>query len=397
LTRGVVLRGIGFAAAVVLGAVAVWLVVTSDTQKRLELGVLAGLWAALVGAYAMFGARRGVHPLDGDYIAEPGPSTDVALRVDNMELERAEEAAARRAHETRLENMLRREIQTSVAREVGGLRAEIAQLRGDLLEKVGGQLRLERIETTRVIGSDLEALQHELRQLKAAAQDTGDFRAGAAARAPDPAPVRQIVEPARVRPVSRQTAEVEADVQPARTRPDVGSPRAVVTVEPQSAAPASPTQSGPSPIPADATAPIRLAAIEALAAAAAAGPASAPAAAPPPQAAPSTQPPAEPDPPTPRPAPPAAAAPAPEPRPQPPPPAPAFAADDFASLPRIRPFTEFELDPIEDEPSYTGRRRRIEDEANGRHARPAETDPQRHRRPEERTDDLLARLLARDS
>jgi hypothetical protein len=36
----------------------------------------------------------------------------------------------------------------------------------DLLDKVGGQIALERIETTRIIGSDLEALQEEVRQLR---------------------------------------------------------------------------------------------------------------------------------------------------------------------------------------------------------------------------------------
>jgi hypothetical protein len=70
--------------------------------------------------------------------------------------------------------------------------------------------------------------------------------------------------------------------------------------------------------------------------------------------------------------------------------------DDFASLPRIRPFTDFELDPIEDEAAYTGRRRRIEDaEANGKHARPADVERQGHRRAEENGNDVLARLLAR--
>lgn len=73
--------------------------------------------------------------------------------------------------------------------------------------------------------------------------------------------------------------------------------------------------------------------------------------------------------------------------------------DVFAGLPRIRPFTEFELDPIEptddiaapgtlravrgnqrdDEPVYTGRRRRAdESEPQGRHAQRAEQPGSRH-------------------
>jgi hypothetical protein len=78
--------------------------------------------------------------------------------------------------------------------------------------------------------------------------------------------------------------------------------------------------------------------------------------------------------------------------------------DDFADLPRIRPFTDFELDPVDppakDEPAYTGRRRRPDDEDEGgagRHASPGDGATRRHRRAEEGgDDDLLARLLARE-
>ena len=72
----------------------------------------------------------------------------------------------RREFQARLEKVLRREVQEGLARELAGLRAEVAALRSELVEKVGGQLRLERIETTRLIGSDLEALQQQVRELK---------------------------------------------------------------------------------------------------------------------------------------------------------------------------------------------------------------------------------------
>jgi hypothetical protein len=66
-------------------------------------------------------------------------------------------------------------------------------------------------------------------------------------------------------------------------------------------------------------------------------------------------------------------------------------------LPRIRPFTDFELDPIEDESAYTGRRRRgDEDEGGrGRHAQ-SEDSGQRHRRADENGEDLLSRIFARE-
>jgi hypothetical protein len=360
----------------------VWLIVTSQTSvKRVELGVLAGLWAALIGAFSMFGAPRFVHPLDAG--SDQPPGTGLELRAGNLEVERAEEAAARRAHEVRLEQMLRREIQATMTREVAALRAEIASLRSELLEKVGGQLRLERIETTRVIGSDLEALQHEVRQLKAVSKDTGDVGSALGRLRPsDTGTMRPVVEPARVRPVSRQTAEVEADVQPARPghepaaayEPRPPAPPAETTgpigspVQPRAAAPqpATPPPSAPQPAAAPAPAP---APAPAAPTAAATPPSPAPAPAPAPQAG------------------------------RPTPPSPAPAADDFAALPRLRPFTDFELEPVE--PSYTGRRRRADDEpanGDGRHsASNGEEPPRRHRRAEDSDDDLLARLLARET
>ncbi len=201
-----VLRGIGFALALALGALAVWLIVTGRSQKRLEIGVLAGLWGLLLGAFSMFGARRGEHD------AAPS-SAELAVR-ETGRLERADDIAARREWEARLERLITHEVNDAVGREVGALRREVTQLRQELLEKVGGQLRLERIETTRVIGSDLEALQAEVRQLKAASENGAGADYLAAADAPRI--VRQIVSPAQVRPVSRPTADVEADVRPAR-------------------------------------------------------------------------------------------------------------------------------------------------------------------------------------
>jgi hypothetical protein len=375
--------------------VGVWLIVTGDANtKRVQLGVLAGLWGLLLGAFSMFGSRRVTHPHDSSdpQLSAVDPGAALELRSVSA-IERADEAAARRAYEARLEHMLRREIQATMTREVSSLRAEIAQLRSELLEKVGGQLRLERIETTRVIGSDLEALQHEVRQLTVAARDTVDL----ASSGPDLSKtrpsesLRPIVEPARVRPVSRQTAEVEAAPQPARQNLDLDFelPRAAV----QAAATTTrfpPVPPTPAPV-ADVPTPAPVA------------PAPAPA------------------PPAPAPAPPA---PAPAPSAPPAPPAPPVqpsvgatepALLDFPSLPRLSPFTDFGPDPeedatddnaVDDEVDYTGRRRRgdpviaTHETAGGRHA-DVEPEPparRRHRRAtdSDEPDGLLAKLLARE-
>ncbi len=327
-----------------LGAVAVWLIVTSGTSpKRLELGILAGLWGALLGAFTLFGARRPVGVHDDAELDEARDARDRAERAwrereladardardraeresaqartaeielrSSTKLERAAEAEQRREFQTNLQSMLQGEmshirdvvsgavteaVSGAVSGEVASLRSEVASLRAELLEKVGGQLRLERIETTRVIGSDLEALQHEVRALKSANM-IGDTVPADVATAR-----RTVVEPARVRPMSRESAEVEADVQPA-------------------VAPTQSTDEQPAPRPV-------------------------------------------PDPP---------GRPTPEPRPaaaeQGPTP---NGAEPFAALPRITPFTAFELDPVETAPApspYSGRRRRTDDGDAQNGARP---------------------------
>ena len=98
-----------------------------------------------------------------------------------------------------------------VAGELAELRAEVAALRNELLEKVGGQLRLERIETTRLIGSDLEALQHEVRSSSLLATAStrrarvADRAEPVAGRVPD-----RIVEP-RPRPMAPSRAATPVD------------------------------------------------------------------------------------------------------------------------------------------------------------------------------------------
>ncbi|MBE7187048.1 cell envelope integrity protein TolA [Jatrophihabitans endophyticus] len=213
LTRAVVVRGVGFALAIALGAVAVWLIVTgSMNPRRIEIGVLAGLWGLLLGAYTMFGRRHLGDPVH--YVT----SSDVALRTGGG-LEPAAQADARRAFEERLEHLLRTEISSSVNREVGDLRREVASLRQELVEKVGGELRLERIETTRLIGSDLEALQHEVRALKSARDLSGVNGARSVDAPPIPVAAERVDPPARSTPDPAAAARaIEAQAAAERQR-----------------------------------------------------------------------------------------------------------------------------------------------------------------------------------
>jgi hypothetical protein len=386
-----VLRGIGFGLAIALGGVAVWLIVTSTTQKRIEIGVLTGLWGLLLGAYSMFGSRRALSYGD-PMLAERPLGAELELRSGPTDLERAEAAAERRAFQAGLEQLLHREIRTAVSLEVGELRSEIAALRSELLEKVGGQIRLERIETTRVIGSDLEALQEEVRQLKAVRE--------AAAAAPAPSIVNLVAtgsaEPAFTRVVPSAAAPLlQPEPEPAgESTAPIPPIREAAPLAPQPArwAPigAEPESIAPGPGPVRAT----------------------PQPAPEPAA-------AAPEPALPKPAPEPAADPAGEPAAAPVAAATEPPEDPFAGLPRIRPFTEFDLDPIEpaaapSSPQQTAsragrtapglRHAATADEPPaaapppaGRRAAAAST-PRRHRRAEDSDagQELLAKLLARE-
>ena len=61
-----------------------------------------------------------------------------------------------REYQAQLERTFRREMEQALNEHLARLRGEVALLRNDLVEKVNGQLRLERTETTRALGSDIE-------------------------------------------------------------------------------------------------------------------------------------------------------------------------------------------------------------------------------------------------
>ncbi|MBV9169086.1 MAG: hypothetical protein JOZ81_03235 [Chloroflexi bacterium] len=168
---------LGMTLAVLLGTAAVGLAVLGTTQKQVQIGLILGLWAALIGLITLFGIRRRTEPA---VIRRVGPVDDRAGR----ELQLRSEAANRLEYEKHLQALVRSEIGRAVQNEMDTLRSEVAALRSDLVEKVHGQLQLERIETTRVIGSDLEALQHEVRRLAVAGNVLAAGRPALGYRAP---------------------------------------------------------------------------------------------------------------------------------------------------------------------------------------------------------------------
>jgi hypothetical protein len=258
---------IGLAAA--LGVAAVCLVVFGTTQKQLQVGVLLGLWGGLTAAFLVFGSRRG-QVEQGERLAEAESRANQLLEAQGRitELQRAQqeaaaqqakisqqielrrsgevelsrEVAARREADYQLELSLRREIEQLMSDHIGALRTEVAALRAEVVDKLGAQFRLERIETTRVIGSDLEALQHEIRRLASSQNDEprpgrpapDGSRPGVDSTAASPArwPVEQpadIVDAEVIEAGQPSQDEVRPTVHRFEERPDPGRPTPVWT------------------------------------------------------------------------------------------------------------------------------------------------------------------------
>jgi hypothetical protein len=104
-------------------AVAAAAVVLADDERLLRLGVIAGLWAALL-AVAALARRSGAGGTDPEHELESMRRT--------YELELAAEIDARREHELTVEQTVRREVAAEAGQELAGLRAEVERLRSHL-------------------------------------------------------------------------------------------------------------------------------------------------------------------------------------------------------------------------------------------------------------------------
>lgn len=128
----------------VLAAAATGVLIISDDARLLRLGLVAALWAALIGAFAV-AKLRGRVAADEDRAAE-------LQRVYELELER--EVAARREFEVEAELEARRRVEEESDRELQALRAELNVLRQNLEQILGGDVLFERValraESTRV-------------------------------------------------------------------------------------------------------------------------------------------------------------------------------------------------------------------------------------------------------
>lgn len=125
-------------------AAAVVLALGFDDARLLRLGVVAALWAALVGAFAAVRVRREA--------GSTGDRTEELREIYQLELQR--EVAARREHELTVERDVRRDIEQGNREELDALRAELRTLRENLESVLGGELLVERValraQSTRV-------------------------------------------------------------------------------------------------------------------------------------------------------------------------------------------------------------------------------------------------------
>ncbi|MEV7550488.1 DUF6779 domain-containing protein [Amycolatopsis sp. NPDC089917] len=122
----------------VLAVGATLALVLSDDLRYLRLGIVAALWAALIGAFLAVRYRKHVSHSE-DAVAE-------AQAVYELELER--EIAARREFELEMEAENRQAAETRSHDELEALRAEVSALRESLQSLFGGEVLLERVALT---------------------------------------------------------------------------------------------------------------------------------------------------------------------------------------------------------------------------------------------------------
>jgi hypothetical protein len=229
---------LGFA---VFGAVAL---VLTDDARWLRLGIVAALWAALVGAFAAARYRRE---------AAGGQERGEELRrVYELELER--EVAARREYELQVETDTRRKLAEETRNELDGLRTELHTLRQNLEALLGGEVLVERV-ALRTESTRLRSLSDQSRAARSAdrALPKGTSRPSQPWRSDVPADIQdaEIVEQGQPSPAATPRHE-SMPLQPPRVEPPRVEPPRVEPLrteqprtQPRHAEPAWPERSEP--------------------------------------------------------------------------------------------------------------------------------------------------------
>ena len=195
--------------AVVFAAAATGLLVLTDQQKWLRLGIVAALWAALTGAFLAARYRR--------QLSDQRESAAERQEIYELELER--EVAARREHELTVEAEARRKAEEESRDDIAALRGELANLRQTLENLVSGEFLVERY-----------ALQAEATRMRALEGD----RALPMRHDVKHLPAANVVVPQVVREAETDLIERIRDAAPKRAVPARPEPRPTTDARPPS-------------------------------------------------------------------------------------------------------------------------------------------------------------------
>lgn len=207
------------------------LVLTSDAAW-LRLGVLAALWAALLGVFLASRFRKS--------LAERENQVSDLQSVYELELER--EVAARREYELEVEASARKRVEEENRHDLAELRAELRTLRESLERLTGGEVLVERF-ALQARSTRMRALGDAAPRVVAAGEDSGRMRRAIMAgqadpastelmRRPDPAATRQgaPAQPVRREPQRRPAYRPQPQRDPDEPRKDVPAAAAPPTM-----------------------------------------------------------------------------------------------------------------------------------------------------------------------
>ncbi|MDQ3786717.1 MAG: hypothetical protein M3422_05660, partial [Actinomycetota bacterium] len=153
------------AGAVLFALAATGLLVLTDEERWLRLGIVAALWAALGGAFLAAKYRR--------QVTDQREAAAERQKIYELELER--EVAARREYELEVAAEAKRQAEEEARDDIAVLRDELQKMRQTLESLLGGEFLVERYalraESTRMrsIGDDRSiAVNGDVKRLPAA-------------------------------------------------------------------------------------------------------------------------------------------------------------------------------------------------------------------------------------
>ncbi|MFI6030248.1 DUF6779 domain-containing protein [Amycolatopsis magusensis] len=162
---------VGFALAVAATAA----LVLAQDLRWLRLGIIAALWAALIGAFIAAKYRKQVTTTE-DEVAQ-------AQAVYELELER--EIAARREFELELEAESRERAQEDSREELDALRSEVIALRESLQSLFGGEVLFEQVALT-AQATRMRSLSEDQRLVQASGSVSKPAQIGSGKQSADP-------------------------------------------------------------------------------------------------------------------------------------------------------------------------------------------------------------------